>query len=55
MARSRLDKVVPVRVTRQDLVDLRRWARQDRANVSDVIRNLIDSRRRQGEAQEVAA
>jgi hypothetical protein len=55
MARRRLNKVVPVRVTHRDAVDLRRWARQTKdGNVSEVIRDLIEYRR-QKEGQEAAA
>ncbi len=45
MAR-RLNRLVPVRVTYRDAVDLRRWARENNANVSEIIRDLIAERRR---------
>jgi len=48
--------LVLVRVSRQDTIDLRRWARQGKdGNVSEVIRDLIDERRRQLGAEGVAA
>jgi hypothetical protein len=47
MARKRLRKLLPVRVTAQDANDLRRWARKDSdGNVSEVIRNMLEERRR---------
>ena len=47
MTRKRLSRVVPVRVTHQDAIDLRRWARERNKNVSEVIRDLIDKHRRE--------
>jgi len=47
MAR-RLSKVIPVRVSRRDAIDLRKWAHETKdGNVSEVIRDLIDEHRRQ--------
>lgn len=49
MAR-RLSKVVPVRVSHRDAIDLREWARKTKnGNVSEVVRELIDERRRRSE------
>lgn len=54
MARK-LVRTVPVRVTYQDAVSLRRWAREKDGNVSEVIRDLIDERRRRHEGVEAEA
>lgn len=52
MAR-RLSKVVPVRVSHRDAIDLRRWARETKnGNVSEVVRDLINERRRRGEVSQ---
>lgn len=41
-----LSRTVPVRVSYADLLTLRRWARRDRLDVSKVVRELIEHRRR---------
>lgn len=41
----KLSKVVMIRVTYQDAVALRRWARTQGSDVSKVIRSFIDQRR----------
>ena len=42
---KRLDAVVPVRVTRKEKILLRRWARESNADVSKVVRDMIERRR----------
>jgi hypothetical protein len=47
MARKKLLRALPVRIGVQDALDLRRWARQQSdGNVSKLIRDMIDERRR---------
>ncbi len=46
---KRLDEVVPVRVTRKEKILLRRWARESGADVSKVIRDMIERRRSEEE------
>ena len=54
MARKRLRRVLPVRVTAQDASDLRRWARKESdGNVSEVIRNMFEERRRRERESEM--
>lgn len=57
MTRRRLRRVVPVRVEERDVVDLRRWAREDPeadGNVSSVIRRLIRERRERAQGRDAA-
>ncbi len=42
---KRLDEVVPVRVSRKEKILLRRWARESGADVSKVVRDMINRRR----------
>lgn len=42
---KRLDEVVPVRVSRKEKILLRRWARESGADVSKVVRDMIERRR----------
>lgn len=54
MTRKRLRRVLPVRVTTQDASDLRRWARvESDGNVSEVIRNMFEERRRRERESEM--
>jgi len=48
MRSKRLSEVLLVRVTRDDLLQLRRWARtsEPASDVSKVMRQLIDERRK---------
>lgn len=51
MVDKRLTETVPVRVSRKQKIALRRWARLAKADVSDVVRDLVEERlRREAEA-----
>ncbi len=44
MQDKRLTETVPVRMSRKQKIALRRWARLARADVSDVVRDLVEER-----------
>jgi len=44
-AKPRLSEFVPIRMSREHKVQLRRWARESRADVSTVVRSMIEAER----------